>query len=289
VESTRVTFPGGAVSGRGTVVLVLPSVASSPGLVGIVVDVTPFHPVDHTWPDQPADTGALGGFAVVDCVTGAIGPAGDLLLAGEVPVRRGEPGWSWHVVHVVDLAGALPPEPGDVVDLEVDIARRTSISAGHTACHLAALALNAETAGLWGKPADRLDSLGHPDLDQTAIAVSRIEEGGAFDAYRLGKSLRKKGFASADFLDRLDVVVSAVNARLAAWVASGAAVRVDTGGDETLTARRRWTCDLPEGRAEIPCGGSHVATLSALGQVTVSYQVVADGSGLEVRTAVHPA
>ncbi len=290
MQSTRVTFPGGAVSGRGTVVrLVLDAAPErAPGLVGVVTDTTPFHPVDHTWPDQPADSGTLAGFVVVDSVTGAAGPDGVLLQAEAVPVRRGERGWTWHVVHVVDLAGALPPEPGDAVDLEVDVARRTSLSAGHTACHLAALALNAETADLWSKPADRVDSLGHPDLDQTAITVSRIEEGGAFDAYRLGKSLRKRGFASADLLAALGDVEAAVNARLDSWVASGAPVRVDTGGDDTLTARRRWTCELPDGHAEIPCGGSHVASLAALGRVTVEYRPADAGAAVEVRTRVHP-
>jgi alanyl-tRNA synthetase len=294
MQTTRVTFPGGAVSGRGAVQRVVPlaDTGGAPGgearegLVGIVVDVTPFHPLDHTWPDQPADTGRLAGFAVRDVLTAAVGPDGGLLVGADVPARRGDPDWTWHVLHVTDLAGSLPPEPGDEVDLEVDVARRTALSAGHTACHLAALALNAETADLWRKDAERVDSLGHPDLDQIAITTSRIEERGAFDAYRLGKSLRKKGFESADLLASLPGRQEAVNARLAVWVAMGAAVRVDTGGDDSLTARRWWTCDLPQGQARLPCGGSHVASLAALGGVSVTFDTVDDGAGLEVRTRV---
>ena len=30
-------------------------------LVAVLTDVTPFHPLDHTWPDQPADRGTIAG------------------------------------------------------------------------------------------------------------------------------------------------------------------------------------------------------------------------------------
>lgn len=280
-------FPSGEVSGRGRVqaVLVLPDAGDGPRW-GVVVDVTPFHPLDHTWPDQPADTGTLGGLPVVDALTAAAGADGELLMGEQIPVRRGDPSLSWHVLHVVAPGAALPPEPGDEVDLEVDVARRTAISAGHTACHLAAFALNARTAHLWRKDVDRRDGLGNPDLDQLAITVSTVGEREAFDSYRLGKSLRKKGFDTAALLEDLPGIEAAVNATLAGWVASGAAVRVETGGDDVLTARRRWTCALPDGEASVPCGGSHVTSLAALGAVRVTYVAGEDGASFSVRTHV---
>ena len=75
----------------------------------------------------------------------------------------------------------------------VDAEHRAALSAGHTGCHLAAVALNAALAARWRKPV-RTDGLGHPDFDQLAIVSSRIVPDGAVDTYRLGRSLRKKGF-----------------------------------------------------------------------------------------------
>ena len=70
---------------------------------------------------------------------------------------------------------------------------------------------------------------------------------------------------------------------------TGAPVRVGTGEDDTLTALRRWVCDLPEGAAEVPCGGTHVDRLDRPGPVTVTYTLVDDGAGFEARTRVAPA
>ncbi|MEZ5115198.1 MAG: hypothetical protein R2737_02915 [Candidatus Nanopelagicales bacterium] len=280
MDSTLVTYPSGAVDGTGTVVAVVPL---DGGRVGVVTDTTPFHPVDHTWPDQPGDVGSLAARPVVDCVTGAVSPDGNVLVGADIPVRRGEEGWSWVVVHVLDDS-ATAPAVGDAVSLTVDGPSRAALSAGHTACHLAAFALNAEVAGMWRKDPGRSDSLGHPDFDQLALTESRILPDGAFDAYRLGKSLRKKGFESADLLAQVADVQDRVNARLAAWLSDGAEVRVLSDGDDTVTARRQWSCDLAEGSASVPCGGTHVSSLADLAAVSVDYRVTDDGTGLEVRT-----
>src|SRR5690606_1951657 len=96
VDSTVVTFPNGHVSGRSEVVGVVPVGEHH----GLIVAETPFHPLDHTWPDQPADRGTVGGLDVLDCVTGARSPEGEVLLGRDIPVRRGTDGWDWLVVHV---------------------------------------------------------------------------------------------------------------------------------------------------------------------------------------------
>jgi alanyl-tRNA synthetase len=246
------------------------------------VDRTPFHPLDHGWPDQAGDTGLLGGRPVLDSLTGALDDGGRLLVDGEIDVRRGDPGRTWVVVHVVAPADA--PTVGDVVALSVDADRRTAFSRGHSACHLAALALNEATARFWSKEPSRRDSRGFPFLDQIAVQVSRIEPDGAYDAYRAGKSLRKAGFDAAAFLAERDAVAAEANGLLAAWVARGAVSRVDTGGDPTLAARRTWFCDVPGGPAVIPCGGTHVADIGSLGAVRVAYQP--SDEGFEVLTSV---
>ncbi|WP_327590146.1 metal-dependent hydrolase [Nonomuraea sp. NBC_00507] len=258
MKSTAVTFPGGQVSGRSQIVGTVPAGDRH----GLVVAETPFHPLDHTWPDQPADRGTVGGVPVLDCVTGAQSSTGEVFLGEAIPVQRGAEGWEWLVVHVTET----PLPVGAEVELEVDAAFRTALSAGHTACHLAALALNAALAGLWRKQAP-LDALGHPDFDQAAITSSRIAEYGSVDVYRLGKSLRKKGF-SAEGLDP-ELVAQQANDRLKAWVAADAPVRLDVPGPG-LTARRTWHCSLPEGEASIPCGGTHVTRTAELGRVEVT-------------------
>jgi alanyl-tRNA synthetase len=300
---TWVDFPAGATEGDGLVTLVVPlprvafgehETAGPDGRVAVVVDRTPFHPLDHGWPDQPGDTGTLslvphgatsGGSArrtvtVRDCLTGALDDDGRLQVHADIDVRRGDPSRTWVVVHVLDAADA--PAIGDRVHLAVDAARRTALSRGHSACHLAALALNEVTARFWTKEPPRRDSRGFPYLDQIAIQTSRISPGASYDAYRCGKSLRKAGFDAEAFLADTHAVTDAADALLDAWVATAAPSRVDTDGDPTLSARRRWWCDVPGGPAVIPCGGTHVSDLGVLERVRTA--LTRTETGFEVRT-----
>lgn len=273
MEPTVVTFPSGATEATGTVLLS----QEWHDRHGIVTDVTPFHPVDHIWPDQPADRGTLAGRPVVDCATGAVGPGGELLIGADIPVRRGEAGWTWVAVHLLEPGRALP-QAGDEVDLRVDADYRRALSSAHTACHLAALALNEATAPLWRKDAPRLDSLGNPDLDGLAVAESRIGPWRSTDRYRLGKSIRKKGLDTEALLEGLEQTAERVTARLALWRATGAAVTIDTGGDPGVAARRTWNCALPDGAARYPCGGTHLSSLAELPEATrVEYSVSPEG------------
>ena len=275
---TWVDFASGAVEGEGVVRRVE---SRADGAVAVVTDRTPFHPLDPGWPDQPGDTGTLGGARVVDCLTGAIGDDDVLRWPGEVDARRGDPAYTWVVLHVVD---GPTPAVGGTVRLEVDSERRAALSRGHSACHLAALALNETTARFWSKEPSRRDSRGFPFLDQIAVQVSRIDPDASYDAYRAGKSLRKAGFDAAGFLAERDTVAAEANALLAAWVERGAVSRIDTDGDPTLAARRTWFCDVPGGPAVIPCGGTHVADIATLGAVRVTYAPT--GEGFEVVTTV---
>jgi alanyl-tRNA synthetase len=272
---TWVGFPAGDVAGTGTVI----RVQELGRKFGVVVDRTPFHPLDHGWPDQPADHGTLAGQVVQDVLTGAIDDDGVLLVGSDIDVRRGDSSRTWVVVHVV--AGPAP-EPGEEVALEVDAQHRERLSAAHTACHLAALAMNEVTAPCWHKDPPRRDSRGNPDLDQSSIQVSRILPDQAHDEYRFGRSLRKAGFDTAALMAGLAAYQDRAQALVDAWVATGAAVRVETGGDPTLTARRRWVCELPGAAGVIPCGGTHVSSLTQLAGVRLTWE--ATGDRMLVRT-----
>ncbi|MEV0191620.1 metal-dependent hydrolase [Kitasatospora purpeofusca] len=285
LPTTHVSFPAGAVAGESTVLAVHPL---DGGRYAVVTGATPFHPLDHTWPDQPADLGTLTvdgvELAVVDCLTGAVGPDGGAVLVGaDIPVRRGDEEWSWLVLHV------LAADPGDIVGrtaaLAVDAGRRGALSASHSGCHLLALALNEALAPRWRKDPGRSDAFGHPDFDSLAMASSVMDTEASTDTYRLGKSLRKKGFtaeAGEEFpalADALPELTEAVNRRLAGWVAADARVRIDVPGPE-LTARREWHCELPEGAARIFCGGTHLHHLGELAELRTELRLSDDGSEL---------
>ena len=285
-RDTRVTYPGGALTATSRVLHVAPA---SDGRLAVITESTSFHPVDAAWPDQPADAGVLRANGVDLPVRDAVVAATDgtdLHLGDDIPVRSGTEGWAFLVAHLVD--GDATIAEGDEVEIEADAATRRALSTGHTACHLASLALNRVLADRWSKPA-REDSLGNPDFDGAAIASSRILPDGSLDRYRLNKSLRRAGFDTASLAGELDDVRVAVAEQLERWIASGAAVRVEAAGDG-LSDRRTWVCELPEGTARIPCGGTHLDSAAELGSVTTSFAVVDDGGTpvLEMTNAAHP-
>ncbi|HTJ66342.1 MAG TPA: metal-dependent hydrolase [Actinospica sp.] len=290
--TTLVTFPTGATEGASAVRELVPLGAQSPaGGVGLIVDTTPFHPVDHTWPDQPGDSGTVlvDGivYPVIDAVTGAIGPDGEFAIGEEIPVKRGDEAWTWQVVHVLESVADPEALLGANAQLRVDADRRRALSAAHTGCHVMALALNEALAERWRKSPGREDSFGRPDFDAIAMESSRMDEHASTDRYRLGKSLRKKGFDPDGLADHLPQLAEQVNARLAAWIAADAPVRIELfGGEKTarLTARRQWVCDLPEGTASIFCGGTHVSRLGELDALQCTLSLSEDGSELVVVT-----
>ncbi|WP_105032806.1 metal-dependent hydrolase [Arthrobacter ruber] len=269
---TRVTYPSGAVESASRVLHVE---IREDGRRAVLLDTTAFHPVDSAWPDQGADRGELRGsdgrsWPVTDCVVGATDGT-TLHLGAESPVRKGTEGWAFVVVHLTDGDG---PAEGDDVTVSVDAAHRAAVSAGHTGCHLASLALNRALADRWRKDVAP-DALGAPNFDALAIDTTVIGEFGSLDTYRLGKSLRRKGFTVED-LDP-EETAAAVNATLAAWTATGASIGITADGPG-LTDRRRWVCDLPGEHAEIPCGGTHLTSLAGLEVLVRLDMTDADGT-----------
>jgi alanyl-tRNA synthetase len=295
-HDTRVTYPMYPAGGLNVEAMVVHTETLPDGRLAVLLDATSCHPVDAGWPDQgpdwavlrvrsaPGATGAALDHAVVDCVVGAT-DGQELYVGRDIPVPKGTGGWAFVVVHVLlgDDVAALesPLREGDTVEVLVDAEYRQALSAGHTGCHLASLALNRALAARWRKEV-RPDGMGAPDFDGTAIDVSLIQEYGSTDTYRLGKSLRKKGFQVDGLVDALDEVQDAINLSLADWVATDAAVHVERDG-ELLTDRRSWVCELPEHQVRIPCGGTHVASLGELGELRAALSV-ADVDGTSVLT-----
>lgn len=276
-SDTFITYPDGATSSTSTVVHVEPLARNR---TAVIVDTTAFHPVDSAWPDQPADHGTLtsseGTQEIVDAVTGGI-HGGLLYLGTDLPVRTGTPEWTFFVAHIIE---GTPPAVGESIRIDVDCDRRAALSAAHTACHLAALALDSALADAWSKtpPAD---ALGNPAFDALAIQHSRIHPHSSIDTYRIGKSLRRKGFDPAA-LDDPAGLAQRVNDTLQQWIAAGGSVRIERD-DNKLSTRRTWVCDLSAGTTNIPCGGTHIRDISELNTTLATLATQTINGGLELR------
>lgn len=287
MSSTIVSFADGSVRGESVITRI--DRTDDDGVV-IVVAETPFHPVDHTWPDQPGDAGTIfvgeESAAVAEAVMAAVDEDGVFAVGPAIPARRGADGWTWLVAHRV--TGDVPTGfvEGAAARLVVDERRRAGLSRGHTACHLASLALDLAVADLWRKDPGA-DALGTPDFEGRANQSSRIHEDGSLDEYRLGKSLRRAGFDTETFAATLPEREASINAQLAAWVTTAAGSRIVSEGP-TIVDRRRWHCELPEGEAVILCGGTHVDSLAAFASIQVSLDL-SDPQLLVMTTTVVPA
>lgn len=250
----------------------------------LVTDLTPFHPQSHLWPDQPGDVGTVrwegGEAAVGPCRMGAISPEGELFVDTEIPVKRGADGWAFVVVH--PLAGSHHLAIGSPVELTVDAEARHALSLGHSACHLVALALNRALTPYWRKETSELDALGQPDFDRLAIQHSRVEPRGSKEQYRIGKSLRKKGINSEALLADLDRIALQVNEQLMRWLKEGGEIRRSRAG-EAIIDSRYWHGMLEGREITIPCGGTHVGSLTELGQVQVTLASSEEGFTLTTR------
>jgi alanyl-tRNA synthetase len=284
-HDTIVNYPSGATDSSSTVVHLEPL---PDGRTAVFLDETCFHPVDASWPDQGADRGAIRAgetaLPIVDAVVAAT-DGSSIHLGSDVPVRRGEEGWTFLVGHIVEDAAGL--SEGMTVEVVVDGEHRRALSIGHTACHLASLALNAALAGRWSKEA-RTDGLGHPDFDGLAIDSSRITEFGSVDRFRLNKSLRRKGFATDGLADELSDVEADANTLLAEWIVAGSDVSIEREGGDGLTDLRWWTCDCAGETVRIACGGTHARSLAELGSAGIALSI-ADEDGTPVMTMVTTA
>jgi hypothetical protein len=111
-------------------------------------------------------------YPVLDAVVGATAGEG-ILVGADIPVRTGAEGWAFVVVHVLPHDALVAA--GDRAEVTVDAGYRAALSAGHTGCHLASLALDRALADAWGKDVPT-DALGSPGFDALACQSSRIHE-----------------------------------------------------------------------------------------------------------------
>ncbi|WP_431300697.1 hypothetical protein [Tabrizicola sp. BL-A-41-H6] len=286
-EGTITSFAAGAVVAPARVLLV----TEMDGRMVIVTDRTPFHPQSLTWPDQPGDRGTVTladnrQTVVEDSREALLNRVTGMIFTGEdaTAVKRNDPEINAVVLHLVQ--GSIEVSPGATVTLHVDADYRRALSLQHTGVHLAALVLNQAAAAFWTKKADDADSLGAPNLDKAAVAGSRITPEGSVDSYRIGKSLRKKGFDRDAFLADLPGRTAAIIATLRQMIDTPAPVLV-APGEGYLHDRRLWATRLNGTEVSMPCGGTHVENLSQIGGIMV--ELAASDEGFVMATTTLPA
>ncbi|PMH27129.1 metal-dependent hydrolase [Vibrio lentus] len=256
----------------------------------LITDVTPFHPVSHIWPDHPADQGFVNvgdvQYPVKDCLVGAIEQStGKLHIAADIPVKRDTEGWAFVVVHQLPASASMI-NIGDDVELSVDKEYQASLSRGHSAGHIAFLALNKVLAeSYWRKDADRKDPLGSYDFNSYAQVTSFVTPELCTDKYRLGKTLKKRGLNVADMLANLDGIEADINQMIAGWLAESTSVAMRLEG-EALTDSRYWEWQLnADTLVSIPCGGTHIENTSELKTLSVKLTQL-DDQHIEMLTHV---
>lgn len=288
VAGTLVTFAGGSLHEAASVVFS----AEVAGEWLVVTDRSPFHPVSLSWPDQPGDRGWLicgpNRIRVLDSREGLLNLQTGVLSVGDAAraLKRSDPDLTSVVLHVTEAAPTTK-----AVTLEVDATFRAALSLQHTGVHLAALALNQVAAGFWSKDPQDPDSLGAPNLDKAAVTRSEISEDTSTDQYRLGKSLRKKGFDAAGFLADLPARAAKMNEALRGFLATPAPIRIFPA-EGPLADRRIWTTRVNGADIAMPCGGTHLTDLAELAEVMVSMSPTEDGFVMQtcsLSTASHKA
>ncbi|CAH0532870.1 hypothetical protein VST7929_00717 [Vibrio stylophorae] len=268
VRATEVLFPLGIDQAKSQVIY---SQCHQDARV-IVCQQTPFHPVSHIWPDHPADRGEIicGSeiWPVNNCIIGAWSESEQrLYLAQDIPVKRDEPGWQFVVAHLIGKEA--PCMMGQMVTLKVDRHYQQSLSLAHSAEHLVSMALNLVLAqSHWRKDPGRYDPLGSPDFHRYAQLDSQIRPLSSEVNYRLGKTLRKRGFNTHEATAELPQIEQQVNLQLAQWLSEPTAIHLHCEGPR-LTDSRYWQCELNQQLAAMPCGGTHARNLSDFSTIQI--------------------
>lgn len=249
-----VTYPAGSTAESSTVA----ALTRVDGQVLFAVKRTPCHPESPRWPDQPQDRCLLE----TDGTRISVGVQEGYLLGAELGVgalpEEVNPACAVSCV-VHGIPTGLAPAVGEQVTMRVEEGYREALSRNHSRCHLVSLALNAALKDAWRKDPPARDSLGNPDFDKLAIVSSKIDEHGSLDSYRIGKHLRKSGF-SVEALSDSEALSEVVANITKGWLLSSPSISV-TPGECALSERRTWTCELPQGTASFPCGGTHPSAM----------------------------
>ena len=268
---TLITFQQGDTNGISTI---LASINLNEEECAIFCKKTPFHPVNSRWSDQPGDKGNImveeHTIPVIDTQTWCFNRSTMEIKSHNAIKRSDSHAWLLLIAHIVLKKECPPNLIGKNVELNVDKAYRHHLSAQHTGCHISILAFNQHLNPFWKKQIEK-DPLDSFDFNANAIETSKISENNSIDRFRIGKSLRKKGFNHSLFLENFHTIPNQVNNTLKTWLATPAKITMLSDA-ETLSSQRTWCCNLNGIPVKIPCGGTHLDSTSALEKIEVALE-----------------
>ncbi len=268
--STQITYPSGATQARSTI----EDVVQKPGnnhAIGIVTKVTCMHPRDFRWPDQPADRGSLlinGKLVSVTDTVKARVIEGGYQIDKDITLQRGKESSEATLVVIHCLDEMIDARTGDNVDISVDQDYRFSISSGHSASHLLTLGLNEVLSDFW-KKVPRIDENGFPAFTEMTLVKSEISEFACQDTFRIGKSLKKKGFDAELLWQSLPEIEMKLNEFIDNIVSDNSAKVLMRPSECSINEHRKWHLDANRSYTK-SCGGTHLTNFSQISHMRVA-------------------
>ncbi|MDC9595674.1 hypothetical protein [Xenorhabdus anantnagensis] len=243
----------------------------------IITDNSPFYPENYKWGDQKSDVGVIAFSThilnIVKTYTAAV-IDGRIYIDQNIPNKLSSEDKLIPALYLESLNGLeekiILDEKiiiGKRVKLSVDAEVRHKISAAHSMAHFMSLALNKVANKYWNKNYDT-DSLGNFNLDKASIFKSSISELQSVDIYRFGKSIKKKGFDKAAFLQDIDSVNEEMNLTLKNWLSVGSEIQVEYIS-KNIEDLRLWKSTVENHPVVIPCGGTHIKNTEEIEDVKV--------------------
>ena len=268
--STRVTYPGGALKAHSIIDDVVAHRLGDDCVLGVVARVTCMHPRDFRWPDQPADRGSL-------LINGQIVPVLDTVKARvtkdgyqidkDISLQRGKESSEAVLVVMHCINEKAEVSAGDNVEITVDKDFRFSMSSGHTASHLVTLGLNEILLEFWKKP-PQIDENGFPAFTEMSLADSKILAFSCQDTFRIGKSLKKKGFDADLLWKSLPEMEIKLNEFIDNIVSDDSAKAFIEPSECPINDHRKWHLDANRHYTK-SCGGTHLTDFSQISNIRV--------------------
>ncbi|KLU17085.1 MULTISPECIES: hypothetical protein [Xenorhabdus] len=237
----------------------------------VITSNSPFYPKNYKWGDQKSDIGVIvlnnQAVNIVKTYTAVIIDS-MIYIDHDIPNKLNIED-KLIPAHYLESLNGLECQSivGAKVKLSVDAEVRHKISAAHSMAHFMSLALNKVTNKYWNKDYDK-DGLENYNLDKAAIFKSSISELKSIDTYRLGKSLKKKGFDKASFLESIVSINEEINLILKNWLVTGSEIRVEYTSQD-IGSLRLWKSTVENRPVVIPCGGTHIKNTEEIQDVKV--------------------
>jgi|GEM_PF-184852 len=295
----KVCFPAGKTQLQTKIV----DVIEHNNLTWLVLEETPVHPRDFRWPDQPRDKARFSlhdldlkdsnqsSFPLIDAVKILYTTQGYLIDTDIKYSQKEMPEDAYLVVgHCIDASQIdidnIQALKGQNLAVIVDESQRAAYSTGHSIGHLFSFALNEILSPYWRKPVPT-DARGFQDFVSLSLDESKVSNFSTTDKYRLGKSLRKSGFNTADMLAQLPQIMGTIETTLAQWLALQPIAWIESQG-LGLGDSRVWHCTIGSESLSMFCGGTHLKSFADIQKIDIKYNFDAQLKTLAVTVTSCP-